>query len=106
MIIHELREHLLQVFSNQFQAKKSDFLATSLPFSHCDSSLPTSHHSSPPFSVLFAPDLRQGYEGSGNGFLVRALPRLRRLRPALQVYELKTSWRWTEGCPLEAARGP
>lgn len=42
-----------------------------------------------------------GYEGSGNGFLVRAVPRLRRWRKGLQIQELTTSWRWTEGCPLE-----
>jgi hypothetical protein len=43
-----------------------------------------------------------GYEGSGNGFLVRAVPRLRQARPGLQMQQLSSAWRWTEGCPLEA----
>ena len=47
-----------------------------------------------------------GYEGSGNGFLVRAVPRLRQARPGLQMQQLSSTWRWTEGCPLEAGWFP
>ena len=47
-----------------------------------------------------------GYEGSGNGFLVRAVPRLRQARPGLQMQQLNSTWRWTEGCPLEAGWFP
>ncbi|CAE8734859.1 unnamed protein product, partial [Polarella glacialis] len=43
-----------------------------------------------------------GYEGSGNGFLVRCLPRLRAVKPGLQLLELSSSFRWAAGCPLEA----
>ncbi|CAE7758635.1 tmcA [Symbiodinium sp. KB8] len=50
--------------------------------------------------VLLATTL-DGYEGSGNGFLVRALPQLRAARAGLQTRELRTSWRWARGCPLE-----
>ncbi|CAK0794747.1 unnamed protein product, partial [Prorocentrum cordatum] len=43
-----------------------------------------------------------GYEGSGQGFLVRVLPRLRQTRAQLRHVQLHEPLRWRRGCPLEA----
>ncbi|CAE8635681.1 unnamed protein product [Polarella glacialis] len=42
-----------------------------------------------------------GYEGSGQGFLLRALPKLREARKDLRHLQLRTPLRWGQGCPLE-----
>lgn len=42
-----------------------------------------------------------GYEGSGQGFLTRAVPKLKALRQGLRVMHLDEALRWDEGCPLE-----
>ncbi|CAE7857830.1 tmcA, partial [Symbiodinium microadriaticum] len=42
-----------------------------------------------------------GYEGSGQGFLLRALPALRETKRDLRHLQLTAPLRWRSGCPLE-----
>jgi len=42
-----------------------------------------------------------GYEGSGQGFMLRALPQLRIRKQELRHFELQAPMRWNVGCPLE-----
>ena len=43
-----------------------------------------------------------GYEGTGRGFQLKFLPKLKQLRPQSTQFELTSPVRWAEGDPLEA----
>lgn len=51
--------------------------------------------------LIFATTLH-GYEGSGRGFALRFLPRLKKRFTGTRQYHLQTPVRWAAGCPVEA----